>query len=288
MHPFALDPVTEVDFCESCKGIWLRRALPSVRTLEREQDLLRVPFHHWKIHLWALPIALAIALLARTLSLTRALSHFWLEMPVHEFGHAIAGWLGGRAMIPIPLLTIGLNDERSGLVFLLLAGALVYLGTKALQERRGFPVVICVVTLLAAFYCTWIASDMRSRMLLVYGGVAGTFLISTFFVVSFYYRLPEKLRWDFFRFLPLLIGTNVLVLQLSQWRAIAAGRELLPRGSAIVGRDDPNGDINRLLGEFGWSEPEIIAHFLRLGTICSLVILGHYLFFLWKARLTRA
>lgn len=377
MHPFSLDPVTEVDFCESCKGMWLRqgqlaravgtpediselrlalmsavrtefecpqcrsashpqflerfrysmpaateidfcrrcsgvfldfeefgairRAAPLLRpapklpaasvprpgSVDHDDNPLHVPFHHWKLHLWSLPIALALAYFSHAIALTRVFSHYWLEMPVHELGHAVAGWLGGRAMIPIPLMTFGLNSERSAFVFLLLASALIYLALRAMRERRMFPVVACMVALLAAVYCTWIGSDERSRMLLVYGGVAGTFLVSTFFIVSFYYRFPAKLRWDFFRFIPLSIGMNVFVLELTYWRAIAAGRAYLPKGSTIVGGDDPNGDINRLLGEFGWQEPELISHFVRMGMLCALVIAGHYFYFLWKARLSR-
>jgi Zn-finger nucleic acid-binding protein len=296
----------EVELCRRCSGVFLDfKELPEVRRilaakglkapmLERprrseelgDESLLRVRYDSWPINLYSLPAALLFAVFVNVFSFPREVL-WWLSMPVHECGHAVAGWLGSRFSVPLPLFTAILNADRSPFVYAIFVGGVGYVGYRAYLRRRPYPAVVSAALILGATYFSGIATDATSQMFFTWGGVGGTFALSTFLIASFYYRLPDRFRWDYFRFFALVFGALVFVSSFDFWIEIARGKQVLPTGSAIVGRDDSNGDLNRLLDEFGWTVPKLVRHFVRLGQGCSAVIAAHYAFFLRKAYLRR-
>lgn len=305
---YASTSPVEIDTCRQCEGMFLDfhelpevqkilkatlvsvRPVFSVAELRGEEDELssaRVSYDTWGVSLLTIPLALLFAEFWGMFYFPGQITWYWLSMPTHESGHAIAAWLGGRVAIPLPLFTAVANDERSGSVFFFLVSVFIFFGVYSYRKRRMYPVFLSVGLIAAAIDLTWVVSDPTSRMMFTYGGIGGTFILSTFLIVSFYYRMPDRVRWDFFRFFGVLLGALVLVANFEFWRAIARGEAQLPLGTAIVGRDDRNGDINQLMSEFGWSPKALVGHFVGLGKICFGVIFAHYLYFLRKAYLKR-
>ena len=41
-------------------------------------------------------------------------------------------------------------------------------------------------------------------------------------------------------------------------------------------------DLNRMLGEFGWSQGELINNYQALAALCAAVVVGHYAWSLWR------
>jgi hypothetical protein len=120
-------------------------------------------------------------------------------------------------------------------------------------------------------------------MWVIYHGAGGELLIGTLLIVSFYYRMPDSWRWDFLRLLAIVAGSFVFLSAYLLWWKVAQGIIDIPKGSLLNGKGDAGGDMDRLHFVFGWSKLQLVTSFLRLGNICSAVIAGHYLWFLWRA-----
>lgn len=241
----------------------------------------RIVFDSLKLNLLALPICfLAVWGLSRA-PLFRVMLFAFCQIPFHEMGHAVAAWLCGRwafpvgAIIPFVAYTYG-GHERSWSFFLVFQGALLWLSMMfarlGLGSLRWLPLAVGGV----AIGMTWMMPVEKGKMLFLYGGIGGEFVLSTLLICLFYYRLPYCLRWDFFRFPALIFGVSCFSSAFEMWREIQAGTRPLPRGTMLVGRTDSNGDIDRLLSEFQWTEPELIANLNRLGVLCGIIILAHY------------
>jgi hypothetical protein len=106
-------------------------------------------------------------------------------------------------------------------------------------------------------------------MLILAGGFVAELVLPALALVAFHLRLPDRLRWDFFRFLVLPIAACAFVGALRLWLGIAHGSEQLPMGSFMPG--DGAGDFDRLMSEYGYSQARII----RIGTTSArLSVLG--------------
>ncbi|MBS2023529.1 MAG: hypothetical protein JST92_14080, partial [Deltaproteobacteria bacterium] len=84
--------------------------------------------------LWAVPGALAIALVFSFLPPVRFLFEASVCMELHELGHALASWLGGVFAIPLPMITLSFSSARSILVFLPLVLLFLWLRWALLKE----------------------------------------------------------------------------------------------------------------------------------------------------------
>ncbi len=227
---------------------------------------------------FAFPVAFLIAF---AISLTEPLAWF-IGMWVHELGHATIAWFSGyRAMITFGGTVTQL--QRSPFVYLgilTLLGLLFWYGWK--EEKRS-AMILALILAIIQFFMTLVISRSTYRMLLAFGGIGGEFYLSTLFMISFYFRLPEKLRWEFWRYLALVIGAITFWSSFSKWHNISRGTEAIPWGTFWGGRGDSNGDLNVLRGDFGWHSQQIIDTYNHLGDLCLFAIVGFYLYFLLQA-----
>ena len=240
------------------------------------------------LDLWALPVCVGLVGLAH-LILPDFILWYFLKIPFHEFGHAIVSWLGSRAAIPIgafiPAAGFTISSaERSVPLFCVFAGLMASLGWWGWQEEAPFMSAVAALGLTGLIYFTWLAPAPTWQQAQVFGGILGEFLLGFFFIVAFSYRLPDRLRWDFFRFPFLFAGTYNLLSSHAFWRRIQRGQESMPLGSMMEGPDDANGDLDRLLFEFDWGPKQIIGTCVKLGTLCLVVAAVHYAFSALRAR----
>jgi hypothetical protein len=205
-------------------------------------------------------------------------------MWVHELGHATVAWFSGyRAMITFAGTVTQL--ERSPFVYfgiLFLLGLLFWHGWK---EQKRFTMILAAILAIMQFLMTWVISRATYRMLLAFGGIGGEFYLSTLFMIGFYAKLPDKLRWEFWRYLSLIVGAITFWSSFWKWHNIERGREAIPWGTFWGSRGDSGGDLNVLSGEFGWNSQQIIGTYTHLGNLCLLFIVGFYIYFWLQSRL---
>lgn len=207
---------------------------------------------------------------------------WFISMWVHEFGHATIAWFSGyRAMVTFAGTII--SFDRSLFVYfgiLILIGLTFYSGWK---EQKKTTMIICIILAIMQFILTWKTSYSTYRMLLYFGGIGGEFYLSALLIIAFYWRLPEKFYWEFWRFFALIIGATTFWGNFTKWHRISKGKVDIPWGTFWGGRGDSGGDLNVLNNEVGWSADQIINTYNTLGFICFLVIIGTYLYYLWKS-----
>ncbi|MFO0760501.1 MAG: zf-TFIIB domain-containing protein [Byssovorax sp.] len=296
----------QVDHCMTCEGHWIEATqMPAVSaaaaSLPRPDGPSRGPlrspaaaaaegifsdrfaFDTPLVNAAAVPAALALALLLDATWLKDLVSSFFINMWLHELGHAAVAWMSGYYALLLPFVTFTFNDEKSlltSMIVALLLGAALIAG---LSGKHRYLVVLGGGGLLLQAIMTLIIPRRLTFEWLTFAGCGGEFVWSTLLMVSFYYRLPDRIRWDFWRYLALLIGAFGLVHAVSMWSDVKHDLSLLPVGTALGGRDDGDGDMNKLINLYHWTPKKIARTYLTMGYVGLLVVGGHYAVFLLRA-----
>jgi hypothetical protein len=237
----------------------------------------------------AFPVAfLTMILLNPLLKFLLLPFHIW----IHEFGHATVAWLAGHQATPLPLGWTNVGEERSLIVYGCFLALLGLLGWTGWRERKRGIIVWAAAVAVLQFYMTWMLSRDTFELWLAFGGVGGEFYLSVLLMVGFYFPLPERWRWDFWRYPVLLIAASTFVNSFGMWRQIRQGESAIPWGTLLGGEGDAGGDMDQL-SAYGWSDLQIIQTYTHLGNGCLFILIGVYIFFLlkqnsrfgWKSRL---
>jgi hypothetical protein len=229
--------------------------------------LQRKAHHELMCRVLALPGALLVGwLVVKTMPLLAAFLRMW----THEIGHAITAWLCGYIAIPTAWITIRF-PERQHAVSLLLAAGLLFGGYVAWRLERWFWVVVS-----AAVLVLLIAGNMRTAFqaegLIVFGGDAGSFLVATVLMSTFYAR-PEsalcrkQLRWGL-----LLIGA---IAFMDTYATRAGGFEKIVGWIEDIDERGPT-DLMQLTQMYGWAIGDMQARFLRVAHLCFVALAAMY------------
>ena len=261
--------------------VW-KKAFPMPNVQGTADDLDLYSFNNRISNALIFPAILLLAALLNSVEFVRLLL-FGVVIWIHEFGHAAVAWLCGYRAIPLPFGWTSTSLEPSFLVYL---GVLVLLGLlfwTGYKEQRQWPMLLAVGLAIAQFCGTWIITDSTYDLLLSFGGVGGEFYLSTLLIVSFYFPLPEKWRWDFYRY-PAALGAGfVFIGSAWRWQQIESGRQAIPWGTLFGGSGDMGGDMNRLVAH-GWSDQQIIDTYNSIGGVCKVAIASVYIYFFLKQR----
>jgi len=187
---------------------------------------------------------------------------------VHEFGHATAAWLSGWRATPLPWGWTPVEPVHSNFVYAGLLALFVLLFAAGVKERKIWPMLIAVAGAGLQYWMTWRLSDDRKNFWMIFGGVGGEFVLSTLLMMAFWLRLPDKFKWGAVRYLFFLIGAAAFLAIWQRWQEIYPGREEIPFGSMINGEEDGNGDMNRLMDDYGWTKFKIRRTYWLLGRWC--------------------
>lgn len=240
----------------------------------------RLSFDRPWVDLLALPVALIVCLLLGSTTLGSLLL-LPFRIQFHELGHALVAWLSGRAALPLPFGFTFWREERSWFtgccVVFLLGLLLVY----AVREKRPFGVLVGVLSSAAFVVLALVLSVDRSRELILLGGLAGELVLPSLFMVAFYFPLPDRLRWDFFRFVVLAPASGCWLSALSLWLGVWRGTRALPMGS-ILGTDG-SGDLDRLMAEYGHDAHAISRGYGELALWTVGLVLAVYAVFALRA-----
>jgi hypothetical protein len=172
--------------------------------------------------------------------------------------------------MPLPFFTIW-YEEQSLIFGLMVAALLAWFGFHSWQERSRFGISLSVALLSMQVAASWIIPTRFTAMFQILGGALGEIVIGALVLVAFHFPLPDRLRWDFWRWPALLPGAVCFAQALWLWLRAARDTSLMPWGSAIGSAAD--GDMNRLVAGFGWSATELSSFYLN-ATWLSAAALG--------------
>lgn len=298
------EPVEILD-CRRCRGVWLdggvlarlraelskrrRERRPSTYALPRAPRPVapgveldeQVPYNVPLMNAAALPAAFLTALFVNLTPVVVLL--YPVLLLVHELGHALTAWLAGFVAVPLPIGLTAVGGQRAplvGLIVLAVLACLIWLGWR---EKHPVFTAVMAAFLGLQLYLTWAVSVDAAQQWITFGGLGGEIGLSAFFICTYYYRAPRRLRWDFWRYLALVPFAGVFVYQWLLWRRVRENVEWLPAGSAMTGTRDGTSDIDKLLAVHGWTTEGLISAFEGLTYFCTLVIVAHYGWFLVRA-----
>jgi hypothetical protein len=239
----------------------------------------RVEFDNPWIELIALPSAIAFSLLF-TLTPIGRIFMVPFQIQFHELGHALLAWLSSRAALPLPFGLTFWKEEPSlftGACMLFLLGVLL---VRSLQEHRPFAVVVALLLLLAFAILSGFVSSEQTRMMILWAGCAAELVLTSAVMIAFYFPFPDRVRWDFFRFVALLPAAGSWVSSVALWRSVARGTRMLPLGSLL---GDGTGDLERLMVEYGFTDSAIVAFYGKLALSTVVLVVTTYAVFALRA-----
>ncbi len=267
--------------------LWKRSiALAAVLNQQAERDNHDpFSFNNQFINRAAFPIAFFFGIMAQWTGFDRLL--FGVRLWIHEVGHATVAWFWGHQATPLPFGWTNVGEERSVIVYGCFALLWGLLGWVSWKEGKRVAMGVAAIALVLQFWLTWLMPESGFETWLAFGGVGGEFVLSTVLMVAFYSPLPDRWRWDFWRYPTLGLAASTFVGTFSFWHQVKRGTADIPWGSLLGGEGDAGGDMNRL-SDVGWSDLRIVQTYTSLGNLCLWILIGVYVFRLVQlARLGR-
>ena len=271
--------------CRSCGGMWLGEGAffelaRALRTSLRAPRILppiavshappvskglrlthsRSQYDQGMENLIAVPLVMLLSWLFCSTSFGRLMASL-VGMPFHELGHAAASWLSSRIAVPLPFFTFW-YDDQSVLMGLLVAGLLGWLIFHTYREKNWFMLGSASAVLLAWAVITFLVAPTRTLMWQILAGGLGEIVFGAFILVAFHFALPDRLRWDFWRWIALAPAALCFTQAIVLWRTVSADVSQMPWGSAVGSESD--GDMNRLVQVFHWNANHLADFYLNM------------------------
>lgn len=225
---------------------------------------------------WALPLAFGVAFVLNSTGCGRLVVYATASNWAHELGHASWRWLNGRSAFPTLFFTFYSQPGRSAVFTLLVLGGLLGLFVWARREEC-FGLAGLVVLFFLVFLGLLALPPGKEHVLESFAGLFGEFWISTLWVLLFYYRFPDVVRWERLRWVFLFLGAAAYTRILGVFWKSRQDMTLLPWGSFFGG----DGDLDRLLSA-GWLVPFIRRTYFTTAAVCALLMAAQYLYFEWR------
>lgn len=226
----------------------------------------------------AIPLLFALAWLVASTQFGELLATF-PRIQFHELGHALVAWSTGRRALPLPCGFTFWSLERSPLLVL---AEIVFCALWLAHglRTRNRPAALGAM-MVGAILGVGLATPLdASEPWLVAGGGIGEILLPALATAAFHLPLPRRARWDFWRWLVLLAALFALASVVQMWWDIASGAREMPFGSFLSGRESGDGDLERLVNDYGWTEPGLRVFYGRLATLAVAIALVPHL--LWS------
>lgn len=215
----------------------------------------------------ALPAALLLGwVVARTMPLLAAMLQMW----THESGHALTAWLCGYPAVPTPWITFH-TQTREPIMSVLLGGAIAFGGYVACRMQRRFWLAVAAVTL-ALLLAGNLRTPFAAARLITFGGEAGSFVVSTVLMATFYARPQSVVSRKHMRWVLLVIGAIAFMYAYSMW---AGGFENIVQWLDGIDERGPT-DLAKLTQLYGWTIGQMQVNFLKVARTCWFALSAMY------------
>jgi len=193
-----------------------------------------------------------------------------LRMWTHEIGHGVTAWLCGYPALPTAWITIR-SPERVPTASFLLAAALAFAGYVAWRLGRWFWLGASALVLLLLLAGNF-RSASRAECLITFGGDAGSFVVATILMATFYARRESAVRQKQLRWVLLVIGAIAFMDTYATW---SGGYEKFALWLDGIDERGPT-DLALLTQLYGWGIGEMQARFLKVAHLCFLTMAAMY------------
>ncbi len=299
MQPLAVKGAEDAESwqCRSCGGLWLEEgaffSLKRAIQVSKAPPVLAAPvavsrrspsidgaglthsrsrYDEGFENLIAIPAVLLVSALICSTMLGRLFASL-VGMPFHELGHAAASWLSSRIAIPLPFFTFWFDDQ-SVLMGAIVAGVLGYLIFHTYREKNWFMLSSLSVVLLTWAVFTFLVPARQTLMWQILAGAWGELIFGGFLLMAFHFPFPDRFRWDFWRWLVMIPAALCFTYAVRLWRVASNDVSQMPWGSAIGAQSD--GDMNRLVKNFGWTAEELTGFYLTTAYLCIAALIAVY------------
>ena len=276
------DSPLQTDECLKCgiifaKYLAFEKAVAEVRPVaapEPEPSREEIQQDQQKAHreflfrVFALPAALLMGWL---INLTAPMLTAFLEMWLHESGHAITAWFCGYAAFPTAWITL-IPDERGRWISIVLGAATATGMYFALRLQRWFWVAIGAVVLVL-FVLGNLQPEAHARLLFTFWGEGGAYVLSTILMLTFYARPNSPLTRNQVRWGLLLLGAMAFWNVYTRW---SGGFENIAQFLEDTdGRGIPS-DMRTLTLVYGWPVHVLIQKYRTVGHACLVTLAVSY------------
>lgn len=218
--------------------------------------------------IFAVPGALLLGWLA---NLAVPMITGFLEMWLHESGHAITAWFCGYAAFPTAWITL-IPAERGRWISLVLGAAVAAGGYFAFRLQRWFWVSVSA-SVLVLFVLGNLQSESHARLLFLFWGEGGAYVLATVLMLTFYARAENPITRNQVRWGLLLLGAVAFWNVYSRW---SGGFENIAQFLDDTDERGIPSDMRVLTLEYGWSTYVLIHNYWTVGYACLLTLAGAY------------
>ena len=227
------------------------------------------PAFEKKACLLALPFMLCFALLVQVTGFLAGMQRIFFAMPIHEFGHAMSGWLCGFNSIPTLWKTIT-PENRGYLSSILLIAGLFMLARYGLRNKKPAWLVVVFGVLAVQIYGTLVIPVNQTDMLITIGGDALGLILSTALMTLFYVGKDTQLykgvlRWGF-----LGIGAAAFMNMYMPWW----NKDMSAIGYGLTGGIPT--DSWKMINIHLWDWNSLFSVHITIGMLCLLFLLVIY------------
>ena len=228
--------------------------------------------------LWIIPLALVISFILQSAFSFLSIFSWLASLPIHECGHALIGNLSGQLSIPTPMYTVALGPERNWVLIFIIAASLCLITLVALRKGQAVLASLSAFTLTLQISLTFILPKNITAAARIYAGQASELIGSVFILLLFHASMPERFNWKVNRYLFLVIAALTFTKAARLWVEASGNPAILPLGAAIdfglMRGENSDGDLDRLIRDFGWSQQQIISVYQKTLYLSILTLLS--------------
>lgn len=221
-----------------------------------------------KIRLYAPPAALFLGFL---IARFWGEAGYWAALFTHESGHAVFAWFTGGAAVPLFLWGYTATFPRLFLWPCMVAAGLSYGAFMAYREKRWFWMATIAILLVILFVGSTRSTD-QALCWVTFGGDAGSFIVSTLMIATFYSRPNAFVARTMARWPLLVFGSIAFMSTYSTWSPLLQSHAFTSISSWLQENTGGMGmgDLETL--QQYWTIPAIKSHFLAVGNACLLAM----------------